>query len=182
MNNCQNNCKLISEGYSLWYEKNKWLIKIIGLSWTDASFFRGQISHIINDLRKFLHSIFKNLLISLCILIILSILNFYFVRNLIKLSYLIAYYFGLVGTFFASYGYVIYSKGLITQKQEHKTFINIRPNNISQVLADYINSDTDQKLHLLKLEIRKQISLIIAFILLCISFAIQLILQFFKNV
>ncbi len=174
--------------YSDWYSKNKVLIKLLGLSRNDAAFQRNKINHISEDLKGFLRQIKKILCYSLLILLLLTIIHLYFIKDIEKRLYLVAFYFGLIGAFLASYGFLLHAKGLVTKKNNNKLSLPSLPQrpedfsryaaNLNKMIAEYMNIQNEEKWAQPKVGFRKEIALFVGFILIVISFLIQLLLQF----
>ncbi len=181
--------KKSSDEYKKWFNKNKKLIELLGLEWNDAAQYRNQIDKIQEDINRFNKVIIMFISITLSLLLILSIANFIIRRDIIKMSYFIAYYLGLIGSFLVSYGYLLQLKNINTQKKNRNMSLpNIPLNNnempiyasrLNEFLVNYINNEFRSNWPRLKIEIRKQKSLFWGFIIISISFLIQLVLQFF---
>jgi len=60
-----------SSEYKDWYNKNKWLIKVLGMSWNEAAFQKGNIDGIIIDIQSFYKSSKKFAAVTLMVLCIL---------------------------------------------------------------------------------------------------------------
>ena len=82
------------------------------------TYFQRQINNIISgDTTNFLWSLLKKFGVpAILILLLLSVGHFYFVKDTVKLLYLIANYLGLLGVFLASYGFLFHLKGLVKNK------------------------------------------------------------------
>lgn len=181
-----------SKAYNDWYEKNRWVVSILGLSWNEAAFQRAHVDGIAGDLLLFSKGIKKFIAICLLVLTALSITHFLVFLSTVGVCNLISIYFGLIGSFLASYGFLLGLKRHTGTKACRKTIrmpdIPVRPEDFSRyaermnkIVADVINAGVAEKDGQVKLELRRQFSLAIGFIMLFFSFAIQIVLAFIRG-
>ena len=161
MSQIQQAIEKASKAHDEWYAKNRWLASLLGLSWSEAAFQQGSIDEIAGDLLSFSKGANKFIAISLLVLAVLSITHSLLFLSTTKVCNLISIYFGFIGSFIASYGFLL---GL---KKEART--------------NLIKSGTKEKAGQLKIELRRQFSLAVGFIMLSLSFAIQLVLAFVQQ-
>jgi len=179
---------ILSREYQDWYNKNRWLIKILGMSWNQAAFQRGNIEGIINDIQGFYKSSKKFTAITLMTLSILCLSHSLLFQNTSRIFNLISIYFGLIGSFLASYGFVLGLKRTKSTNQSGTVWMPDIPNRsedfsryclkMNEIVANIINSTVHERVGQFKLELRRQFSLAIGFGLLVISFCIQIVLEF----
>src|SRR5690606_4752095 len=105
MTNLSEAMKKSSDEYKKWCNKHKKLIELLGLEWNEAAQYSNQINKIQEDINRFNKIIIIFISITFSLLLILSIVNFIIRRDIIKMSYFITYYLGLIGSFLVSYGY-----------------------------------------------------------------------------
>lgn len=173
-----------------WFKKNKYFIKILGFSFNDAVSQRSLITSILNDLKGYFKAFKIFILIAILILILLiCIQHTMWKADSNKLFITASIYSGLLGTFWASYGFLFNLRSLDLKQQKSTIFFPHIPRDTSgfpryaaslnKIIGDYINSQAEEKVHMINVEIRKQISLAFGFFLLVVSFIIQMVLQFF---
>lgn len=189
MGNINEIFKKASDDYKNWYDKNKKLIETLGLSWNDAPQFRQQINEVQEDIKRFNKIVQRFVIYAIILLLLTSAINFLIKKDIIKLFYFIAYFLGLAGSFLASYGYLLQLKNIIPKRKNKRlnlpnipqdfNEIPIYANRLNEFLANYINYQVDNNWPQIKIEIRKQKSLFWGFVIIAVSFLIQLILQFF---
>lgn len=183
---------IVSDEHEEWYNKNKLLIKALGLSRNDAYFHKARISKLAHDIEAFRHEMIRNLGIALLILLFSLVPHLYFVKDGIKSFYLIAYYLGFLGSFILVFGFLFYLRGLVPEKKSSPIASVPQPPqrpqdfplysaSLNKLLVDHSNTHADEKWQQVKVELRKQVSSVTGFILVAISFMIQLVLQFFQR-
>jgi len=182
---------IVSDELKEWYNKNKLLIKTLGLSHSEAYFQKARISKLAHDIGVFWYKMIWFWGITLLILLLLLASHLHFVQDGVKFFYLIAYYLGVLGSFLLSYGFLFYLRGLVPEKKSSHIFASMpqppqRPQDflrysasLNKLLVDHGNTHADEKWQQVKVELRKQVSLAAGFILVAVSFMIQLVLQFF---
>jgi len=188
MNNINQIIANASRKYKDWYNKNKWLIKILGMSSNEAAFQRGNIEGIINDIQSFYKSSKKFAAITLMALSILCLVHSLLFLNTTRIFNLISIYFGLIGSFLASYGFILGLQRTKSRNQPGTVWMPNIPNGIeefpryclkmNEIVVNIINSAAHERVGQFKLELRRQFSLVIGFGLLVISFCIQIVLEF----
>jgi len=177
-----------SKGHKEWYNKNKWLIKVLGMSWNEAAFQKGNIDGIINDIQSFYKSSKKFAAVTLIVLSILCLIHSLLFFSSTRVFNLISIYFGLVGSFLASYGFILGLQRSKDRKQYSTIWMPNVPSRaeefprycvkMNEIVAKIINSGVHEKVGQFKLELRRQFSLAVGFGLLFISFCIQIIMEF----
>ena len=177
----------VFKAYGEWYAKNRWVASLLGLSWSEATFQRAHIDGIAGDFLLFSKGAKKFIAISLLVLAALSITHSLLFLSTTKVCNLISIYFGFIGSFIASYGFLLGLKKDAGTKSHAKTIwmpdIPARPEDVSRyavkmnkIVTELINSGAKEKAGQLKIELRRQFSLAGGFIMLSLSFAIQLVL------
>ena len=162
---CQGEVKANTGDYDKWYEKNKWLIKPLGLSRNDAYFLRGTIDPIAKRLGDFY---WKSILPPSCALIPFLLYGVceYWANGNVKWLYFVAFLSGGIGALYASFGIIIlYYMGLLSKGK-----FNIVYPSSSQI-------DKEQWTQI-EQEIKRNLLLIIGGVCLLISFVLQMLLQF----
>ncbi len=165
---------------------------MLGLSWNQAAFHRAHIDGISGDLLLFSRGIRKFLAASLLALAALSILHSLLFHSTVGVCNLISIYFGFTGSSLASYGFLLGlkrdSKAKVSGNAIWMPDIPVRTEDIqryaarmNQIVADIINVGAKEKAGQVKLELRRQFSLAVGFIMLTLSFVIQIILTFVKK-
>lgn len=177
-----------SSNYNKWYKKNSWILKLLGLSWNEAAFQRGKVDGVVADIQSFKNSAKKFLAVILIVLALLCLTHSFLFLSTTRIFNLISIYFGLIGSFLASYGFILGFKKTKPKHQANTIWMPDIPNRteeyprycekMNEIVANIINSDANETFEQLKLELRKQFSLIIGFGLLVISFCIQIVLEF----
>jgi len=177
-----------SRKYQDWYNKNRWLIKILGIPWNQAAFQRSNIQGIIDDIQDFFKSSKKFAAITLMTLSILCLSHSLLFQNTSRIFNLISIYFGLIGSFLACYGFILGLKRTESTNRSGTVWMPEIPShtndfprycsNLNKIVADIINSTVHERVGQFKLELRRQFSLAIGFGLLVISFCIQIVLYF----
>lgn len=167
-----------------WIRKHRLLIDLLKISPIEAMQSAKQIEKLQAHMIGYLKVILP---VFLAVIAIAFFLFFYsrFTDDITKSLCLAANYLGLAGTFFGSYGFLFNRKGL----EEPRTSFNSYNCNISypescfKAIFNHINDHNEKHLQdsfsSLKVELRKQISLFMAFILIAASFILQALLQFF---
>ena len=177
-----------SHEYKNWYNKNKWLIKILGMSCNDAAFQKGNIDGIINDIQSFYKSTKKFAAVTLMMLAILCLSHSLLFLTTTRIFNLISIYFGLIGSYLASYGFILGLQRIKSRNQDSTIWMPNVPSHteefprycskMNEIVANIINSGAHERVGQFKLELRRQFSLAIGFGLLVISFCIQIVLEF----
>lgn len=178
-----------SKSYKEWYAKNRWVISLLGLSWGEAAFQRMHVDGIAADIAAFSKGAKKFVAISLLMLAALSITYSFIFPSRARVCNLISIYFGLIGSFLAAYGFLLGLRRGAGTKAHKKTIwlpdVPAGPEDIpryaakmNEIVVALINTGGTEKVEQLKLELRKQFSLAIGFIMLFLSFVIQIILEF----
>ena len=177
-----------SKKHKEWYDKNKWLIKVLGMSWNEAAFQKGNIDGIIHDIKSFYESSIKFAAVTLIILSILCLTHSLLFLSSTRVFNLISIYFGLIGSFLASYGFILGLQRNRDRKQDSTIWMPNIPSRVeefpryclkmNEIVANIINSGVHEKVGQFKLELRRQFSLAAGFGLLFVSFCIQIIIEF----
>ncbi len=169
------------------------VIKALGFSRSDAAFQRRQINSLVAELRQFRSKFTKFLLAVAIGLVVLIGAHQYLQGSVLQTAYLVAYYFGIVGTFLSCYGFLLNLRQRASELENKLKWI-IFPNPPTRLdddsflvwscslmgkLSDYINRQSTQSWETIRVEFHRQVSLFIGFVLIAISFLIQLALQFF---
>jgi len=171
-----------------WYNKNKWLIKILGLSQNQAAFQRGNIDGILGDIQIFYLGAKKFIAITLLILAVLCLTHSFIFMSTPRIFNLISIYFGLIGSFLASYGFILGMKMTYQKNQRGTVYMPDIPSHpegfrkycdrMNKIVANIINYSAEEKISQLKIELRRQFSLAFGFGMLVFSFCIQIVLEF----
>lgn len=181
--------EIASKSYNEWYAKNRWVISLLGLSWSEAAFQRTHVDGIAGDVLVFSKHAKKFVAIAFLVLAALSITHSFLFLSTTKVCNLISIYFGLTGSFLAAYGFLLGLKRRDAGTKAHRNIwlpdVPTRPEDIpryaakmNEIVASLINTGSAEKVEQLKLELRKQFSVAIGLIMLSFSFAIQIALLF----
>ena len=181
---CQEVVEQTIEHHRRWYKKKYYITKSLGLSWDEAALLRDEIDTLDKNLSIFLSQFVKSLIIAFVGLILLSATHVFLVYDTVKLLYVIAYYIGFLGTGLASFGWLLYGEGLLpkgrskTVRSSVARSLDNRIDSLQKVLANDIKAQHEDKWHQLQVDTRRNLSLLIGFACICVSFAMQLSLQF----
>jgi hypothetical protein len=172
-----------------WQRRHWKVISILGLSASIAYMHKDKVEDLSSDLNAFTRRLRNLLTLALLILVFLVTAHVHWIADTVKLRYLVAYYSGLIGSGIASYGFLLHLRGLGPRKPPEQLFsfppIPRRPEDFSHYaerlsgsLSGYFEAQNESGWDRAKMEIRRQLSFLVGFLLIVLRFLIQLWLQF----
>ncbi|MDR3589981.1 MAG: hypothetical protein P4N41_10020 [Negativicutes bacterium] len=174
-----------------WFKKHLLVVKLFGYSESEATEYAKYIEEVQKDMFSFAKKLFKVLTLFMIAGTALAFVYWNKNHDIIKLIHLTAKYLGVVGTFLGSYGFLFYRQGLKEYTAPSGIWNHYcldapldPPSTQTFIweLVKYIHDHSEEHardcLSKAKLEIRKQLAIFFAFILIFISLLIPIVLAF----